>query len=46
MNALGSLTRIGYSYSYTKSYGRKIFLMDRLVAALYGRIRQEGLKNK
>jgi len=29
MNALGSLTRAGYSYSYAKSYGRRIFLMDR-----------------
>lgn len=45
MNALGSLTRAGYSYSYAKSYGRKIFLMDRFVDVLYGKIRQEGLKN-
>lgn len=36
MNALGSLTRAGYSYSYAKSYGRKIFLMDRFIGVLYG----------
>jgi len=33
MNALGSLTRAGYSYSYAKSYGSKILLMDRFVKA-------------
>jgi len=31
MNALGSLTRAGYSYSYAKSYGSKVFFMDRFV---------------
>ena len=36
MNALVSLTRAGYSYSYAKSYGRKIFSMDRFIDALYG----------
>ena len=25
MNALGSLTKAGYSYNYAKSYGRKVF---------------------
>jgi len=36
MNALGSLTRAGYSYSYAKSYGSKVFFMDRFVEALLG----------
>ena len=36
MNALGSLTKAGYSYNYAKSYGRKVFLMDRFIGALYG----------
>jgi len=36
MNALGSLTRAGYSYSYAKSYGRQVFLMDRFIDALFG----------
>lgn len=39
MNALGSLTRAGYSYSYAKSYGRKVFLMDRFIGVLLGRRR-------
>ena len=39
MNALGSLTRAGYSYSYAKSYGRQVFLMDRFIDALHGKIR-------
>jgi len=38
MNALGSLTRAGYSYSYAKSYGRKIFHMDRFIDALHKNI--------
>jgi len=39
MNALGSLTRAGYSYSYAKSYGSKVFFMDRFVGAflVYGK---------
>ncbi len=36
LNALQSLIRAGYSYSYAKSYGRKVFLMDRFIDALYG----------
>jgi hypothetical protein len=36
MNALQSLTRAGYSYGYAKSYGRKVFLMDRFIYALWG----------
>jgi len=36
MNALGSLTRAGYSYNYAKSYGSKVFFMDRFVDALFG----------
>lgn len=39
MNALGSLTRAGYSYNYAKSYGRNVFLMDRFIDALHGKIR-------
>jgi len=39
MNTLGSLIRAGYSYSYAKSYGRKIFLMDRFIDAFYGKKR-------
>ncbi len=43
MNALGSLTRAGYSYSYAKSYGRQVFLMDRFIDAMYGKMRvKEG----
>jgi len=34
MNALRSLTRAGYSYA--KSYGSKVFFMDRFVVALFG----------
>ena len=41
-NALGSLTRAGYSYNYAKSYGRQVFLMDRFIDALYGKTRGEG----
>lgn len=37
MNALGSLIRAGYSYSYAKSYGRKIFLMNRFICVLHGK---------
>ncbi len=40
MNALGSLTRAGYSYSYAKSYGRQVFLMERFIGALFGRRRK------
>jgi len=36
MNALGFLTRAGYSYNYAKSYGSKVFLMDRFIGALFG----------
>ena len=36
MNALGSLTRTGYSYNYAKSYGSKVFYMDRFIVALFG----------
>jgi len=39
MNALGSLTRAGYSYSYAKSYGRQVFLMDRFIDVLFGKTR-------
>lgn len=35
-NALRSLTRAGYSYNYARSYGSKVFLMDRFIDALYG----------
>jgi len=38
LNALQSLVRAGYSYSYAKSYGRKVFLMDRFVDALHGKL--------
>ena len=31
MNALGSLTRAGYSYNYARSYGSKVFFMARFV---------------
>jgi len=31
MNALRSLTKAGYSYNYARSYGSKVFLMDRWV---------------
>ena len=41
MNALQSLTRAGYSYNYAKSYGSKVFFMDRFVDALWG-IRKRG----
>ena len=37
MNALGSLTRAGYSYNYAKSYGSKVFFMERFIVALYGK---------
>jgi len=40
MNALSSLTRAGYSYNYAKSYGRKVFLMDRFIDAQYGKIKK------
>ena len=29
MNALQSLIRAGYSYNYARSYGNKVFFMDR-----------------
>lgn len=42
MNVLGSLTRAGYSYSYAKSYGRKIFLMDRFIDVLFGKTKERN----
>lgn len=39
MNALRSLTRAGYSYNYAKSYGSKVFFMDRFVDVLFGKTR-------
>jgi len=48
MNALGSLTRAGYSYNYAKSYGSKVFYMDRFVVALFGldKRRKKGVANE
>ena len=40
MNALRSLIRAGYSYSYAKSYGRQVFLMDRFIDVLFGKTRE------
>ncbi|HDY67476.1 MAG TPA: hypothetical protein ENH85_06780 [Candidatus Scalindua sp.] len=43
INALGSLVRAGYNHSYTKSYRRKIFLVDRFIDVLLrGRKKEEG----
>lgn len=39
-NALGSLTRAGYSYA--NSYGSKVFLMDRFVDTLRGRTKERN----
>lgn len=44
MNALRSLTRAGYSYNYAKSYGSKVFFMDRFVGALFGLGKNLGKK--
>jgi len=42
MNALGSLTRAGYSYNYAKSHGRNVFLMDRFIDALFWSGEEKG----
>jgi hypothetical protein len=45
-NALRSLTRAGYSYSYARSYGRQVFLMDRFIDVLFGKTRGRGKEDK
>lgn len=43
-NALGSLTRAGYSYNYAKSYSREVFHMERFVDALHKNIYSHSKK--
>jgi len=47
LSVVGSLAGAGYSYSDAKSYGRKIFLMDRFIHTFYGKKRREvDMRNK